>query len=224
MASVIVFDLNETLLDMSALDSFFADKFGNAKTRQSWFQTLESLMLTTVVVHRNTPFSELMLAALNMTAQRERIELYAADENELSEQMKRLAPYGEVESGLQMLHDGGFRLVVLTNGAQKAAHEQVEFARLTNYFEKVLSAQDTGMLKPGRVTYQYAARELGVECADIRLVAAHPWDITGAAAAGCATGFIARPGKFADPSGTPPEIEARDLNDMAEQILDKDKP
>ena len=224
MASVIVFDLNETLLDMSALDSYFADKFGSAKTRQSWFQTLEGLMLTTVVVQQSTPFSQLMLSALKMTAQRENVKLSAADEDELSAKMKRLAPYGEVKSGLQTLREGGFRLAVLTNGAREAAREQVEFAGLTVYFEKVISAHDAGTLKPGRATYQYAARELGVECADIRLVAAHPWDIAGAAAAGCATGFIARPGKFLDPSGTPPTIEARDLNDMAEQILDKDKP
>lgn len=222
MASTIVFDLNETLLDMSGLDSYFADKFGAAKMRQNWFQTLESLMLTTVIVQQNRPFSELMLAALKMTAEKENLRLSSADENELSEKMKQLAPYPEVESGLQTLREGGFRLAVLTNGAVESARQQVEFAGLTKYFEKILSAQDAGTLKPARATYEYAARECGVNCSDIRLVAAHTWDIAGAAAAACATGFIARPGKVFDPGGTQPELTARDLNDMAEQILSKD--
>jgi FMN phosphatase YigB (HAD superfamily) len=46
----IVFDVNETLLDMSALDPLFADAFGDKGVRRVWFfQTLQNAMSATIL-------------------------------------------------------------------------------------------------------------------------------------------------------------------------------
>jgi 2-haloacid dehalogenase len=37
MTRVCVFDVNETLLDLKALDAQFARVFGDANVRQAWF-------------------------------------------------------------------------------------------------------------------------------------------------------------------------------------------
>ena len=64
-----------------------------------------------------------------------------------------------------------------------------------------------------------AAERLGVAIAEIRLVAAHAWDIAGAARAGCAAAFVARPGKVLDPLVERPEIIGADLAEVATAIL-----
>jgi 2-haloacid dehalogenase len=66
------------------------------------------------------------------------------------------------------------------------------------------------------------AQQLGVATGDLRMVAAHAWDVLGALQAGCAAAFIARPGKVLYPLGPQPDIEAPDLQAAAEQILARD--
>src|SRR4028119_2139036 len=49
MARVCLFDVNETLLDLGALDPHFERAFGDAGVRRSWFlQVLQSALLATV--------------------------------------------------------------------------------------------------------------------------------------------------------------------------------
>jgi 2-haloacid dehalogenase len=57
---------------------------------------------------------------------------------------------------------------------------------------------------------------------DVRLVAAHAWDIAGALAAGCAAAFVARPGKVLSPIGDQPDIARGDLLEVADRIIDVD--
>ena len=46
MPRVCVFDVNETLLDLGALDPHFERLFGDASTRQAWFGQFLALWLT----------------------------------------------------------------------------------------------------------------------------------------------------------------------------------
>ena len=65
-----------------------------------------------------------------------------------------------------------------------------------------------------------AAERLGVEIDQIRLVAAHDWDVTGALRVGCAAAFIARPGMVLGPSAERPDIIGKDLREVTNQILE----
>ncbi len=47
-AQAIVFDVNETLSDMSALDPHFERAFGAASFRERWFEQLQVLWLVTM--------------------------------------------------------------------------------------------------------------------------------------------------------------------------------
>ena len=64
-----------------------------------------------------------------------------------------------------------------------------------------------------------AAQRLGVSIGDVRLVAAHAWDVAGALHAGCAAAFVARPGKVLDPLAPVPDIVGADLREVADRIL-----
>ena len=43
MATVLAFDVNETLLDLQALDPLFSDVLGDAALRPQWFATMLQL-------------------------------------------------------------------------------------------------------------------------------------------------------------------------------------
>jgi hypothetical protein len=64
--------------------------------------------------------------------------------------------------------------------------------------------------------YRMAAARLAP--ADVLLIAAHAWDVTGARAAGCQAAFVARPGKVPDPLADPPDLVVTDLDDLATRL------
>ena len=62
--------------------------------------------------------------------------------------------------------------------------------------------------------------KLGITTAQMRMVAAHNWDITGAMRAGCAGAFVARPGMVMGPLDEVPDIIGPDLEAVAMQIIE----
>jgi 2-haloacid dehalogenase len=133
--------------------------------------------------------------------------------------MRQLPAHPEVDGALQRLRDAGLRLAALTNSTEQVARAQLEHAGLIDAFDLVLSADTVRRLKPAPEPYRMAAERLGVAIGEVRLVAAHAWDVAGAARAGCATAFVARPGKVPDPLVERPEIVGADLTEVADAIL-----
>ncbi len=147
------------------------------------------------------------------------IDLSDDDQQEIIGAIAELPPHPEVEEGLSRLRDAGFRLATLTNSAAKVGDAQIENSGLGDFFEQTLSADDAGRLKPAPEPYRMAARSLGVEVGEIRLVAAHGWDVAGALRAGCAAAFVARPGKALFPTALRPDVVGGDLREVADRII-----
>jgi 2-haloacid dehalogenase len=133
--------------------------------------------------------------------------------------MKEMPPHPEVEEGLSRLRNAGFRLATLTNSTRQVGEAQIENSGLRGYFEQTLSSDTVRRLKPAPEPYRMAAESLGVELGEIRLVAAHGWDIAGALRAGCAAAFVARPGKALFPTAPRPDVVGADLRDVADRII-----
>jgi len=75
MARVCVFDVNETLLDLKALDEHFGRVFGDAGVRQVWFAQMIQSALVATVTDAYADFGALGGAALDMMAARRDIRL-----------------------------------------------------------------------------------------------------------------------------------------------------
>jgi 2-haloacid dehalogenase len=220
MARVCVFDVNETLLDLGALDPHFERAFGDAAVRRAWFsQLLQSAFLATIT-GAYSDFGTIGGAALEMVAEREGVDLSDEDKQEILGGMRELPPHPEVVESLALLRDAGLRLATLTNSAQQVAEAQMDNSGLRDYFEQILSADTVGRLKPAPEPYGMAAQSLGVEVERIRLVAAHAWDVAGALRAGCAAAFVARPGMVLDPLVERPDVVGADLREVADRILE----
>jgi 2-haloacid dehalogenase len=220
MARVCVFDVNETLLDLGALDSHFERVFGDAGVRRTWFLQLLQSGLVATVTGAYSNFGQVGAAALQMVAEREGVDLSDEDRQRILGGMRELPPHPEVAESLQRLRDAGLRLATLTNSTQQVAEGQMENSGLRNYFEQILSADTVGRLKPAPEPYHMAAESLGVGVGGIRLVAAHAWDVAGALRAGCAAAFVARPGMVLDPLVERPDVVGADLRVVANRILE----
>jgi 2-haloacid dehalogenase len=133
--------------------------------------------------------------------------------------LRKLRPFPEVYQSLQRLRDAGLRLATLTNSTAQAAEAQLAFAGLREHFEQVISADEIKCFKPAPEVYHLAAKRLSVEPGQVRLVAAHDWDVTGALQAGCAAAFVTRPGQVMNPFGPQPDVRGADLGEVAEKIL-----
>jgi 2-haloacid dehalogenase len=214
---VCVFDVNETLLDLAALDPLFERVFGDTAVRRLWFnQMLQSAFVATMTDAYVT-FGEAAAAALRMTEERQGVEVSDDDRQEILTGLRSLPPHPEVPDSLDRLRDAGFRLATLTNSTQEVAEAQIENAGLTGTFEQVLSADTAKRLKPAPAPYRMAARALEIPEHEMRLVAAHAWDVAGALRAGCAAAFVAR--QPFDPLIERPDVVGADLAEVADSII-----
>jgi 2-haloacid dehalogenase len=110
MSRVCVFDVNETLLDLGAMDPFFARLFGDAGVRRAWFAQLLQSALVATVTGAYTDFGTIGDAALAMVAERQGTLLTDSDRQALRDTMQHLPPHPEVQESLQRLRDAGLRL------------------------------------------------------------------------------------------------------------------
>jgi 2-haloacid dehalogenase len=219
MPDLLAFDVNETLLDLSALDAPFAAVFGDATLRPVWFQTMLQLSFVGGLTGEYIDFTSAQHAALEMLAGRARVALTDAQAESIVGTMRRLPAHADAPPALQRLRDAGFRRITLTNSPLSVVRDQLEFAGLAAYFEATISADEVRQLKPAPVPYQLVATRTGVDIASVRLIAAHGWDISGALAAGAKAAFVARPGAMLNRAGRQPDFTGRDLGEIADKLI-----
>ncbi len=224
MARVCVFDVNETLLDLGALDPHFERAFGDAGVRRAWFQQLLQSAFVATITGAYSDFGAVGAAALRMIEDRQNIRLSDEDRQAILGGMRELPPHPEVAGALDLLRDAGLRLAALTNSTAEVAGAQLANAGLSGRFEEILSADAVSRLKPAPEPYRAAAGSLGVEISQVRLIAAHSWDVAGALRAGCAAAFVARPGMVLDPLVEPPDVAGSDLTEVARLIVGAEAP
>lgn len=219
MKRILVFDVNETLLDVRALEPAFLHLFGDGNARRDWFSTLLLYSEAATLAGPYIDFPAIAGAALDMTAERRGIRLLATDRDHILKGTLTLPAHADAAAGLQRLRDAGWRLVALSNSGQAAVEAQLTNAGLSLYFERMFSVESVRRFKPAPEPYQFVARELGVDTSGLRMVAAHAWDIMGAMRASCAGAFVARPGAVWFPLAPPPDAIGPDLPAVAERVI-----
>jgi len=222
MKKLIVFDVNETLLDLKALDPHFEQIFGSAAIRTSWFGQVLRNSLVATITGQYDDFGKIAAAALDMTAQLHNVTLSDEDRASIMGGIRSLPPHPDVVPGLEKLTSAGFRLFTLTNSPPHVVEAQLQNAGIAGYFEKSFSVDMIKKFKPDAEVYKMTAKELAVSADHIRLVAAHDWDVAGALLAGCAAAFIARPGHVLNPAMPAPDIVGKDLIEVAGKIIATD--
>ena len=153
MASVIAFDVNETLLDLAALDAPFEERLGDAALRPQWFAQMLQLAFVGGLTGQYVDFTAAQRAALVMVSEREGVPLSADDIDSLVALMSSLPPHPEVPGALASLALTDLYLVALTNSVQAVAEAQLASAGLDGYFDAIMSADEVAHLKPAPQPY-----------------------------------------------------------------------
>ncbi|MGH7862261.1 MAG: haloacid dehalogenase type II [Candidatus Dormibacteraceae bacterium] len=216
--TVLVFDVNETLLDLSGLDARFEQLFGDPSLCRQWFGQMLQLSFVGAITGRYLDFPGAQRAALQMLARRQQVVLGAAEEDSLVDAMASLPPHPDVADGLGRLRAAGWRLFSLTNSPLEIAERQLINAGLRVNLEKVFSADEVKRLKPAPEAYWFVARRLNLAPERLCLVAAHAWDVSGALAAGCRAAFVSRGGSVPSPAGAQPNFEVADISALADRL------
>jgi len=224
MPRIIVCDVNETLLDVGALEPHFKEIFGDGRVLQDWFGTVLLYSEVATLAGPYSDFASIGGAALDMTATARGVTLSPTDRGRILQGMLTLPAHPDVRDGLQTMRDAGLRLVTLTNSSPAAVQQQLENAGLATFFERSFSVDTVRRFKPAAEAYRSVAKSLGVPVDRLRLVAAHAWDVVGALRAGCAAAFVARPGKVLYPLGPKPDLTGPDFRSVADLIVASESP
>jgi 2-haloacid dehalogenase len=220
--SVLVFDVNETLIDIDALSPIFEQIFGDARVLREWFGQLVTYSMTTALSGCYVDYFTLGQGMLEMLGEIHRTRISAADLDRIKQAMLTMPAHPDVAEGLTALRDHGFRLVTLTNSPPNpTGPSPLESAGLGNFFERQFSVDGCRTYKPARDVYDHVCRELQVAPAQCMMVAAHVWDTIGAQSAGLSAALITRPGNAPlRLDGLPqPTIVAAELRNLANQLI-----
>ena len=219
---ILVFDVNETMLNVDALTPLFIEGFGRGDAVREWFTTVLHYSTVATLAGPYAQFGAIADAALTMLAESRNVSLSPVLHGRILDGLRSLPAHADVRPALENLRRFGFRLVTLTNSASTAVAQQLSSAGLADCFERSFSVDEVRRFKPAPEPYQHVAKELGVAVGDLRLVAAHAWDVVGALRAGCAAAFVARPGKVLYPLAPSPDIVAADCLAVARVIIERD--
>ncbi len=215
----VVFDVNETLLDLRALRAPFAAAFGDASPMGEWFARLLHASVVANQIGSYHPFGTLAGTALDGVAHRRGVTLTEKQRAAIVGGLSHLPPHDDVVPGLERLRDAGRRVVALTNGSPDAVEAQLTNAGIRHLFDEALSVEPSGKFKPDPAPYDMAARHLDRAPHELWMIAAHDWDIAGAKRAGWNGAYLARGGLPYSPLLPAPDVIEPDLGSVVEAVL-----
>ena len=219
---VVLFDVNETLSDMTPLQRRFEQLGVPAELFRVWFASVLRDGFALTAAGGYAGFGEIAGAVLR--------DLFAGlhhwdgDPARAAQQVldgfAELDVHPDVPDGVRRMRAAGLRLATLTNGAVNLSEQLLDRAGIREQFEVLLDVSGARAWKPAAAAYQYALGELHAEPSETMLVAVHPWDITGARAAGLQAAWLRRGAGDYPPTMTEPTVAAADMRDLAHLLTE----
>src|ERR1700744_2707314 len=173
---LIVFDVNETLLDLRTMEPTFERIFGDKKDMRLWFADLILYSAALTVAGCYVPFTDIGAAVMKILAHTKGIKINDADKQEPKDKFSTMPPYPEVPPALRKLRAAGFRLFTLTDNLLEVQTRQLEHGGILDLFERRFSGDGGKHHKPSRQAYAHVENELGVRPSQLCLIACHTWD------------------------------------------------
>jgi 2-haloacid dehalogenase len=216
----IVFDCNETLLDLTAVTPVFQRLFGEPGTMRLWFRELITYSQALTIADVYVPFTDIGGAVLDNIAASRGVKITEADRQELTDRFATMPPYPDVPVGLGRLKTAGFHLFTLTDNTAAISGRQLTHGGIVDLFDRRFSVDDTAKRhKPAPEAYAEVIRGLGASPSEMCMIACHTWDTIGVQAAGWEAGLIKRVNNDVLDTAAQPQYVGNDLNDIADQII-----
>lgn len=215
---LLVFDVNETLSDMTGMADQFAAVGAPPQLAGTWFTSVLRDGFALTIGGVNPDFADLAATSLAGMFASNGVDDVGRAVAKVMQGFTSLPVHPDVVDGVRALAAAGIRLVTLSNGGTSVAEELLERNGIADSFEMVLSVQDAPAWKPARSSYGYALEVCGVPTADAMLVAVHPWDIHGANRAGLRTVYVNRKASPYPTFFNRPDIEVTSMTGLAVKL------
>ncbi|MEM7749632.1 MAG: haloacid dehalogenase type II [Pseudomonadota bacterium] len=218
----ILFDINETVLNLETLRPRFEAAFGDPGVTATWFAMLLHSSTVCALTGVKTGFAELAGTMVDTLAARRSVTVSDAQRTDILGGFASLKPHDDIVPALQTLKSVGYRTVAFSNSSLKLVSSQIENAGLAEHYDEIVSVEETGSFKPDPKVYQFVADRVSRSLSDLRLVATHDWDTHGAMTAGMAAAYIDRTGAPYHPLYRRPAVFATTMGDVVAGIVAED--
>lgn len=218
----ILFDINETVLNLSALKPKFKEAFGNDLVLDTWFSMLLHTSTVCILTGVQTNFATLTGTMLDTIAARLDVTLTDKTRADILNSFSSLSPHADIKPALTRLRKAGYRTIAFSNSSLNLLTTQITNAGLTECFDDLVSVEETGSFKPDSNVYAFVAKLINKPICDLRLVATHDWDTHGALSAGMLAAYIDRSGAPYHPLYQKPDINAATMEGIVDQIIARD--
>ena len=163
------------------------------------------------------PFATVLEEALDGVLAEQGLDPPDHERKALVKQLETLDARDGAREAFSLLADAGIPVMALSNGAKSSTRELLARADLSDLVGEIVSVDEVKLAKPRTEVYLHAAKRAGVEPMELALVAAHPWDINGAAAAGLVTAYLAADRPYSRAMRSP-DMEAGTLPEVARRL------
>src|SRR6202044_3332893 len=218
---LIVFDVNETVLDLGTMEPTFQRIFHDKGAMRLWFANLILYSAALTVAGCYVPFTDIGAAVMKMLADTRGIKIGENDKEELPEKFSPMPPHPEVPAALRKLRAAGFHLFTLTDNLLEVQTRQLQHGGIIDQFDQRFSVDiaEVRRHKPAPEAYAYVEKQLRAPPSQLFLIASHTWDTLGAVAAGWGAALIKRTGNALLSVGPQSSIVGVDLDDVANQLI-----
>jgi 2-haloacid dehalogenase len=219
---IIVFDVNETLLNFNVLTPVFVRVFDDPKMLHEWFNQVVLYSEALTLAGHYAVSGTVGVAVLQMLAEIKGRRVGPSDLSELKRLSRTMPTYPDTPDALARLKRAGLTLITLSNNPTTDVEDQLSAAGLRSFFEQLHSIDDeVHRYKSARESYKSLAAKLGASPSDLWLVSCHAFDTLGAASASYRTALILRQGNAPVGLGKAPDIIGTDLRIVADRIVEK---
>lgn len=218
---VLVFDVNETLSDLTPLRTRFEDIGAPGHLLPTWFAGVlrDGFALTAAGAYAD--FAS--IAHDGVRALLSGLEGWTGDGEAAAQHIldgfAHLDVHPDVPDGVRKLGEAGYRLTAMTNGSIAMAERLLDKAGVLDRFEVLSDVRGPRRWKPAPAAYHHAVERVDVRPDQALMVAAHPWDIDGARRAGLDGAWLRRGASVYPRAMTPPRYSAQDLRELADVLV-----
>lgn len=215
----IVFDVIGTLFSLDPLRDRLKKAGLNGDALEVWYaRTLrDGMALTESGDYKSFP--EVAAATLEGLMAEHSIPPSDESVEKIISGFGELPAHSDVRPTLDLLRAADIKAIALTNGTRQATEKLLHSAGFDPLVNRVVSIEEVKQWKPARSVYLQAVMAAGVEVPEMALVAAHAWDVQGAAAAGLTTGWLPRREKRFSRVMRQPDAKGGTLLEVVQKLL-----
>jgi 2-haloacid dehalogenase len=217
----VLFDVFGTLLDVQSVTARAEGLFPGqgAALARAWRDKQIDYTRLRTLSSRYASFTQVTDEALQYCAEALGLPLDAAARSLLLHEYTQLACFADVRPALERLQAAGATLGVLSNGDPGLLDQALESARLGEFFDLVLSADEVQAFKTAPAVYALGPRALGHAADEILFVSSNGWDACGAKGFGYVSFWVNRAQAPAERLGVAPDAQGRTLAEAATFFL-----